>query len=121
MVKYLDYEGADIPYSIGYYALKRFKGETGVDFEKTPEDDLESIEIITWYAVEAGCKIKKIPNPIDRDDIEIFVNETMTQLTESINDFFQIPPKKKQTTKASGERVKKPAGSSQSKKSTPEK
>lgn len=122
MVKYLEYEGVEIPYSIGYYALKRFKGETGVDFEKTPEDDLESIEIITWYAVEAGCKIKKIPNPLDREDIELFVNETMNEFTESIADFFQTPPKKKRTGKAAGgPKTSKPAASSQSKKPQSEK
>lgn len=118
MVKYLEYNGVEIPYSIGYYALKRFKGETGKDFEKTPEDDLEAIEVIMWYAVEAGCKIDKVENPLNRDDVELFVNECMTEFNESVPDFFQTPPKKNpRTTGASTTKPKpKRKASSQSKK-----
>jgi len=97
MIKHVTYNGVEVPYSIGYYALKRFKGETGKDFEKTPDDDLEALEIIAWYAIEAGCKMEKIENPVDRNDIEMFLNECMNEFNESIPDFFQTPPKKKAT------------------------
>ena len=115
MIKYLDYNGVEVPYSIGYYALKRFKGETGTDFEKTPDDDLEALEIIAFYAIEAGCKITKIENPLKRDDMEFFLNECMNEFNESIPDFFQTPPKQK-TTRST---AKRPTGGG--KKTTPKK
>ena len=95
MIKHVTYNGVEVPYSIGYYALKRFKGETGKDFEKTPDDDLEALEIIAWYAIEAGCKMEKIENPVDRNDIEMFLNECMNEFNESIPDFFQTPRRRK--------------------------
>lgn len=118
MVKYLDYNDQEIPYSIGYYALKRFKGETGKDFEKTSDDDLEALEIIVWYSVEAGCKITKVENPIDRDEIELFVNEVMNEFKDSIPDFFQTPPKRKPRTTGGSKPKAKKASSSTSKKSS---
>lgn len=110
MVKHVIYNGIEVPYSIGYYALKRFKGETGQDYEKTPDDDLEALEIIAWYAIEAGCKMEKIENPVNRDEIEMFLNECMNEFNESIPDFFQTPPKKKPTTTA----TKRPTGGGKS-------
>ena len=117
MVKYIDYNGKRVPYSIGYYALKRFKGETGRNFEDTADDDLESLEIISWYAIEAGAKIEKIDNPLEREDIELFLNDCMMEFVESIPDFFLLPstPKNRPT---GGTQTKRRTASSPSNKRT---
>lgn len=118
MVKYVEYDGHNIPYSIGYYALKRFKGETGNNFEDTKSDDLESLEIIAWYAIEAGCKIDKVKNPLKRDDMELFLNSCMVEFTQAIPDFFQIPPTKSQRPTGGGPKTTARKASSRSKKRT---
>ena len=118
MVKFIDYEGQQIPYSVGYYALKRFKGETGKDFEETDDNDLEALEIIAWYSIEAGCKIEKIENPLTREDIELFLNSCMVEFSQSIPDSFLIPPKKGQRPTGGGTNKTAGKASSRSRKKT---
>lgn len=117
MVKYIEYKGEKVPYSIGYYALKRFKKETGTNFEDTPEDDYESLEIIAWYAIEAGAKEEEIENPMVREDMELFLNGCMMEFMESIPDFFLTPSTQKKPP-TGGTRTSKAGASSAKKKTT---
>lgn len=88
MVINFTYDKQEIPVSVGYYALKRFKGETGKNFENTEDDDLDALEVILWYSIEAGYKKEKKENPFKREDVELILDAIMFEFVARIPDFF---------------------------------
>jgi len=103
----IDFEGNPVPIAVGYYALKRFKQERGYEFEESKEgNELDDLEVLFWYSVEAGFKHKKRQNPeypdnpySRDDDLELMLDSCLIEFSKSIPSFFQIP---EATPKTSG-------------------
>jgi hypothetical protein len=87
----LNYNDQKIPVSVGYYALVKFKVETGYEYTDQAEDKLEDLEVLFWYAIEAGYKKEKRENPFKREDAIMILDEVMIEFTEKIPLFFQTP------------------------------
>lgn len=94
MIAELTYKGKVLPVSVGYYALKRFKQDTGKEFTAIQDDDLEDLEVLFWHSLEAGYKHQGKDNPHKREDIELIFDEVMMEFIERIPDFFQSSPEK---------------------------
>lgn len=87
----LNYNGTEIPLSVGYYALKRYKMDTGREFTDI-DDDIETLEVLFWYALEAGYKHEQKDNPFKREDAEIILDSVMMDFVARIPDFFPQSP-----------------------------
>lgn len=92
MVLYLDYKQNDkmvkIPVSVGFYALKRFEMEKKMKFSDIDADDMQSIEPLFWYSMEAGYKKEKKDNPFERHDCELMIDDLLYKFIEIIPLFF---------------------------------
>ena len=121
----LEYNGKAIPISIGYYALKRFKQERNYDFEEAPEENaLDDLEVLFWFAMEAGFKHKQREasdypdNPYNReDDLDLLLDSLLPEFTAAIPSFFRLPETPTPTGIVSGQKkpptgtTRKPKGS----------
>lgn len=87
----LKYKETEIPLSVGYYALKRYKMDTGREFTDV-DDDIETLEVLFWYALEAGYKHEQKENPFKREDAEIILDSVMMEFVARIPDFFPQSP-----------------------------
>lgn len=92
MIKTIKYKEQEIPYSIGYYALKRYKQETKKEFKGIDLDDIEGLEILVWYSIEAGYKHNGEENPIKREDLDLILDACLMDIVASIADFFPTSP-----------------------------
>lgn len=88
----LNYQKTQIPVSVGYYALKRFKLETGRSFTDIQDDDLEDLGVLFWYALEAGYKHEGKENPFKREDLDLIFDTVMMEFNSRLADFFQTSP-----------------------------
>lgn len=92
----LKFKDQEIPVSVGYYALKRYKQETGIEFSSIEDDNIEDLEVLFWHSLEAGYKQEGTPNPYKRDDAEMILDAVMMQFIERIPDFFPTSPRSDQ-------------------------
>lgn len=88
----LNYKDQEIPVSVGYYALKRYKQETGKEFTTIEGEDITDLEILFWHSIEAGYKQEEQSNPFKREDAEMILDAVMMQFIERIPDFFPTSP-----------------------------
>ena len=101
-LKFLEYGENRVPFFIGYYALRRFKQETGIDFDSVT-DQFEKLEVLFYHGVIAGYKHQKTPEEqwLTRDEIEVVLDANMIEFTDLLADFFQAPKKQKTGAQAS--------------------
>jgi len=70
MIKTLEYKGQEIPMLYNYYCTSRLK--LHADNIKRTEDrvlsDVETIETMLYYAIEAGCEFLDKPFKIKKKD-----------------------------------------------------
>jgi hypothetical protein len=92
MVIKFKYKETEIPVSVGYYALKRYKMDTGKEFTELESDDLETLEVLFWYALEAGYKQEGKENPFKREDAELILDAVLMEFVARIPDFFLQSP-----------------------------
>lgn len=92
MVIKFKYKETEIPVSVGYYALKRYKMDTGKEFTELESDDLETLEILFWYALEAGYKQEGENNPFKREEAELILDAVLMDFVARIPDFFLQSP-----------------------------
>lgn len=67
----------ELPVIVNFSALKKFTNKTNVpyvEFERII-NDLNLIEHLFWYSLEAGCKEEFISNPLKRDEAEDILNK----------------------------------------------
>ena len=104
MVEYINYEGESLPVRIQYYALMKFKGETGKSFDEMKAvakkgtdktaavelglDEFEILEPLLYYALVSGHK--KI-NP--EKEFTIKRKEAFNILEECFLEFAALLPK----------------------------
>lgn len=105
-VVYLKHKGNEIPVSVGYYALKRFKLETGRSFTEIEDDDLEDLGILFWHSLEAGYKHTERENPFNREDLDLIFDEVMMEFNSRLADFFQASPTPQEEKRPAGGRQK---------------
>ena len=91
-VIFLNYKEEQIPVSVGYYALKRFKLETGRSFVDIDDDDLEDLGILFWHSLEAGYKHENRENPHSRENLDLIFDEVMIDFNSRLGDFFLPSP-----------------------------
>ena len=77
---YLTYKGVKWPLRVSYYALKKYQLETGKDID-TLQDDIENLEILVHYSIEAGCRAEDKEFTLKREDMELVLDESLSEFT----------------------------------------
>lgn len=102
-VKFIKYRDKDHPVRVSYWATKKFKEETGMNFGgdykyndegfitlvEGKEFKMEHYELLLFYALKAGKKAKddKIEIDFTKDDMEFILDECMHEFMEMVRDF----------------------------------
>jgi hypothetical protein len=89
-IAYLDYKGEKLPFRISYYALKHFEAETGNSIASL-SDKMENMEILIFYALEAGHKADGKTFGIKREEMEFILDECYAQFKNEMSTFFPAP------------------------------
>ena len=84
---FINYKGKELPIRVSYYALKQYQKETGKDISSL-DDNIENLEILLYHAIVAGHKAEDKECTINRDDIELILDESMTQFNQIILNSF---------------------------------
>lgn len=74
---YLSYKGESYPIRVSYYALKQYQSETGKGIE-TIDEDIANLEILLFHSLVAGCKAEDKALDLKREDMEFFLDESLT-------------------------------------------
>jgi len=91
MVEFLTYKEVKYPVRISYYALKMFKKETDKELENIiSNNDIELLEPLLFYALEAGAKACDKENKVKREDVQWMLDEIWQDFITVIAKFF--PP-----------------------------
>ena len=98
MTEKIKYKGKDLPVRISYYAIKHFQQETKKTVDEIDED-ISLMEVLFWYALEAGCKVEGIEVPIEREEVELVLDESMNDFLGCFGNFFQGQQVKEQDQK----------------------
>ena len=93
-MKYLNYKGKKLPYRVSYYALKHFEEQTGKVFEEIEKPGTADLELLMWYALQAGHKAEGMPMEIKQEDIELVLDECYGEILEAAQGGFQETKKK---------------------------
>jgi hypothetical protein len=93
-MRYLTYKGKRLPYRVSYYALKHFEEETGKVFEEIEKPAAADLELLIWYALQAGHKAEGIAFDVDRQDVEMVLDECYREILEAAQGGFQESKKK---------------------------
>ena len=80
-MNYLTFKGEKYPVRVSYYALKQYQVETGKGIESIDED-LSNLEILLYYSLVAGCKAEDKELPLKKEDMEFFLDESLTEFNE---------------------------------------
>ena len=101
MVEYLTYKEVKYPVRISYYALKMFKKETDKELENIINDNnVELLEPLLFYALEAGAKATDKELTVKREDVQWMLDEIWQDFIKVIAIFFppiDVDSKKKKT------------------------
>lgn len=103
MIEYLNYKEQQLPFRVSYYALKHYELETGKSISSLTEEP-GSMEILLFYALEAGHKAEGKQFTLVREDMEMLLDEVYLQFAEKVKSFF---PKADAVTVATDEGKKK--------------
>jgi hypothetical protein len=113
MTENLKYENKDFPISVAYYALKHTsreltaEGQEDLSIDQILSGNLESYEPLLWYSLVAGHKKEGKELTIQREDMEMMLDDVLWQFIALIPKFFptgnvlkethkmSVPPKKK--------------------------
>lgn len=113
MIEYITYKKKQYPIRLSYLALKKFKQETGKDFEKLDDNDIEIYETMLFYALESGGKAMDTPNPFKREIMEEILDECFFDFVKLVPKFFPaeveaLPGKTNRATRRKTTRTTKP-------------
>lgn len=89
MINTIKFNGKNYPYRIGYRALKKVKAELGREFDM-PEDgsmDYEALEWLMLFAIETGCKGAGKEFDLKIEDMEMLLDESLTDILAGIAAF----------------------------------
>ena len=84
---YLEYKNEKWPLRVSYYALKKYQSETGKGIE-TLEEEITNLEILLHYALEAGCKAESKEFTLKRDDMELILDESLSDFNKILTGSF---------------------------------
>jgi len=82
----LTYKGKQIPYRIGFYALKHFEEEAKKPAAKIgqgTEGSMNDFEILLYHALVAGHKAEGKVFEIDRKEVEFILDECFEEFIGS--------------------------------------
>jgi hypothetical protein len=80
-MNYLTFKGEQYPVRVSYYALKQYQVETGKGIESIDED-LTNLETLLYYSLVAGSKAEDKELPLKKEDMEFFLDESLTEFNE---------------------------------------
>jgi len=113
MTEIIKYQKKEYPVSVGYYALKHTSRELTTDGKEDLSMDailsgnLETYEPLLWYSLVAGHKKEEKELTLQREDVEIMLDDVLWDFLAIIPKFFPkgnvvkgaiktpVPPKKK--------------------------
>lgn len=88
MIEFITYQGERYPIRISYYVLLMAQKETGSKLEFL-DSDLESQQVILWYALEAGHKMAKKELTLKREDMVWILDESYVEFQKAMFYFGQ--------------------------------
>ncbi len=89
MVKFLKYNGKDIPIRVSYYALKMLKEKLGKSLTDITDDDFDAWELLLFYSMESGYRGIEQPFPYEEPkDILNIIDEVFFEFMELLPQFF---------------------------------
>lgn len=86
-MEFITYKEEKIPIRVSYYAIKHFTADTGKSIEDI-DQDYGLLEVLFWYAMEAGYKAEDKANPFTRDKVEVILDEVLGQFVEVFGNSF---------------------------------
>jgi len=87
-MNYLNYQGNKLPVRVSYYAIKHFQLDTKKPIDDI-DDDISLMEVLLYYALQAGHKAEGREMTLTRDQMEMILDECMDEFINSFTDFFQ--------------------------------
>lgn len=94
MVKFINYNGKDLPVRISYYALKMLQEKTGKKFGIGVELTFSDYEILLFHALERGHKNTQQEMTYTMEDMVDIMDECFFDFVKIIPDFFPTSAKK---------------------------
>ena len=88
MVEFITYKGEKYPIRISYYVLLMAQKESGVSLEEI-DADIETQQIILWYALEAGHRMTNKELTLKREDIIWILDECYMEFQRAMLIFGQ--------------------------------
>jgi len=86
MIEFITYQGEKYPIRVSYYVLLMAQKESGLKLEEL-DSNLESQQIILWYALVAGHKMAKKELTLNRDDIVWILDECYIDFQKALFHF----------------------------------
>lgn len=95
MIEYITYKKKKLPVSIAYYALMKFKEETGKTFEEVQAEvqdqqqmDLEYFEILLYHGLVAGAEAMDEEFDLPREKGPFILDQCFWEFVEMFPKFF---------------------------------
>lgn len=88
LIKYLKYDGQELPYRVSYYALKRATEKTGKPLSEL-EKDLSMLESLIFFALKNGHQEEGQEFKIKFEEMEKIVDHCYGQIQEELPVFLE--------------------------------
>lgn len=88
MLKFLKFNGEDLPVRVSYYAIKMLKAELNKPMSEMKEDDYDAYECLLFYSLKRGFKKAGKEFTFKMDDMEDIMDEVFFDFLRLIPEFF---------------------------------